>query len=81
MSNTALLRIANNYNDITRNNIIGHEGLFPWGNRRELYYGKIVSITDEGKYKIYFDEGDSRTLSFEEAKLAIFNSEKKCFCI
>ena len=62
MSNIALLKIANDYNDITRNNIIGQRGKFPWGDRRELYYGKIVSITDEGRYKIYFEDGDSRKL-------------------
>lgn len=80
MSNTALLRIVNN-NDITRNNIIGQRGEFPWGDRQQLYFGKVASITDEGICKIYFDDGDCRTITIEDAKLAIFNSEKKSIFI
>lgn len=74
MSEHALLKIINTPFNITRDNIIGLKGRFPYieegqdGRSSSLYSGKIVSITDNNKYKIHFDDGDRGIISFEDVK-------------
>ena len=65
MTLNSLLKIIDNPLNITKENIIGLKGLFPYieegqeNNSSSLYPGKIVSITDNNIYDIHFDDGDS----------------------
>ena len=74
MTLNALLKIIDNPLNITKENIIGLKGQFPYteegqeNNSSSLYPGKIVSITDNNRYEIHFDDGDKGTISFEDAK-------------
>jgi hypothetical protein len=82
MSGLALLEIVDKSLNITRDNIIGMRGKFPYNEARQdggrsstLYLGKIIGITDDNRYKINFDDGDRGTVSFEDAKKSIIKSE------
>ena len=76
----SLLKIVNNSLIVTRDNIIGMKGKFPFSEERNddgnllLYSGKIVDIIDENMYKILFDDGDVEKFSFEDAKQYILKN-------
>lgn len=74
MTLNSLLKIIDNPLNITKENIIGLKGKFPYieegqeNDSSSLYPGKIVNITDNNRYEIHFDDGDKGTISFEDAK-------------